>query len=72
MEVLYKGKCYRVQYQNGKCHIVVRPALYRVCYSGFKDSHEIQGELSLQVEFGRNFEMNFRCAYTIHFHFYLS
>ena len=30
MEVLYDGKCYRVQYEDGTYHIIARSALYRV------------------------------------------
>lgn len=30
MEELHNGKFYKVQYQDSNCHIVVRPALFRV------------------------------------------
>ena len=46
MEVLYNGKCYRVQYVDGTYHIIARSALYRV---GTHKSSQGQGtKLELQ------------------------
>ena len=47
MEVLYNGKCYRVQYEDGTYHIIARSALYRV---GTHKSSQGQGtKLELQI-----------------------